>query len=370
MQTLISFIVVLGIIVFVHELGHFLAAKLTGMRVEIFSLGFGRKLIGKKIGDTEYRIAWLPLGGFVKISGMVDESLDPEGGIKGEAYEFESKNSLQKAFVISAGVLLNFLLAILIYAFLAWSNGVGETQSTFISSVSADLPAAQAGIVKGDKILALDGRYVPDWQALSRFIHDRPNTEIEVMVKRGVKVFTAKIKTSSTKTLADDQIKEVGVIGIAPVVVQREINFIQAVGYGCQSTWGWTKLAVLSIKMLVTGEASVKELGGPVLIAQMSGESAKAGFSAFFAFIAFISINIGFLNILPIPVLDGGHLVYILIEAVIRRRININLKLKIQQIGMFFLFALMLIALFNDFGRLFTPADNTVPQKSLEKKVK
>lgn len=370
MQTLISFIAVLGIIVFVHELGHFLAAKLTGMRVEIFSLGFGRKLIGKKIGDTEYRIAWIPLGGFVKISGMVDESLDPEGGIKGEAYEFESKNSCQKAFVISAGVLLNFILAIIIYTFLAWHNGVGETQSTSISVVSADLPAAKAGILKDDKIIALDGQFVSDWQALSRFIHDRPNTEIKVMVKRENRVFITSVKTSSTTTLADDQIKEVGIIGVAPVVVQREINFIEAFGYGCQSTWGWTKMAVLSIKMLITGQASVKELGGPVLIAQMSGESAKAGISTFLAFIAFISINIGFLNILPIPVLDGGHLVYILIEGVIRRKININLKLKIQQIGMFFLFALMLIALFNDFGRLLSPNDKPELQNKIEKKAK
>lgn len=366
MITLISFIIVLGIIVFVHEFGHFLAAKLTGMRVEIFSLGFGKKLISKTIGDTEYRIAWIPLGGFVKISGMVDESLDPEGGIRGEAYEFESKNALQKAFVISSGVIFNFVLAIIIYTMLFWQSGAGEVSSTIIGTVSKDFPAAKAGLVKGDKIIALDGKFTPDWQSLSVFIHDKPDTEIKVTVKRHEMVFTSVIKTSKTKTLIDDQIREVGVIGVTPEIIVREINILQALGYGLKSTWSWTKISVLSIKMLISGEASVKDLGGPVLIAKMSGESARAGFSAFMNFIAFISINIGFLNILPIPVLDGGHLVYILIEAIIRRRININVKLKIQQFGMMFLFALMAIALFNDFGRMFD-SDKVSPKTKIEK---
>ncbi len=353
MTTILSFIVVLGIIVFVHELGHFLAAKATGMKVETFSLGFGRKIIGKTIGDTDYRIAWIPLGGYVKISGMVDESLDPEGGIKGESYEFESKNIFQKMFVISAGVIMNFLLAIVIYSVMTFSMGISELNPDAVVGETAEgFPAQKAGLVKNDKIIAINDITINSWKEMSEVIHANPEKELIIKILRNeTETIELKLTTQKQKTIIDDEFKEVGLIGISPNFTKRDASIMESISQGLETTWGWTKLTTLSLKMLIVGDASVKDLGGPIMIAEMSGRSAEAGIGPFFAFIAFISISIGFLNILPIPVLDGGHLVYIIIEGITRRKININIKLKIQQVGMALLLVLMVFTLFNDVDR-------------------
>ena len=354
MITLISFIIVLGIIVLVHEFGHYAAAKLTGMKVEVFSIGFGKKLIGKKIGETEYRLAWIPLGGYVKISGMVDESLDPEGGIKGEPYEFESKSSLQKGFVITAGVLMNFLLAIFIYSSIILFTGIGEADSTFISQVIADKPAEKAGLLVGDKIVEINNTTINTWQEMSKIIHSNPEQTLNLVIEREQNKIEKVVIPEAAETLIDGAIQKVGLIGIAPKVVFRDASLFESLSGGVETTVQWTKVGILSIKMLVTGEASLKDLGGPIMIAEMSGKSAKRGIQSFLAFIAFISINIGFLNILPIPMLDGGHLVYIIIEGVTRKKISTKIKLKIQQLGMAILLTLMIFAVFNDISRVFT----------------
>jgi len=360
MTTILSFIVVLGIIVFVHELGHFLAAKATGMKVETFSLGFGRKIIAKTVGDTEYRIAWIPLGGYVKISGMVDESLDPEGGIKGESYEFESKNTFQKMFVISAGVIMNFLLAIIIYSVMTFSMGISEVSPDAIVGETADgFPAKKAGLLSNDKIIAIDDISISSWKEMSKVIHANPEKELTIKVLRNeTETLEIVLTTQKQKTIVNDEFKEVGLIGIAPHFTKRDATILESISQGFETTWGWTKLTILSLKMLIVGDASVKDLGGPIMIAEMSGRSAEAGIGPFFAFIAFISISIGFLNILPIPVLDGGHLVYIILEGLTRKKININIKLKIQQVGMALLLVLMVFTLFNDVDRFMSKGDD------------
>ncbi len=359
MTTLLSFIVVLGIIVFVHELGHFLAAKSTGMKVETFSLGFGRKIFAKTYGDTEYRIAWIPLGGYVKISGMVDESLDPEGGIKGEDYEFESKNTFQKMFVISAGVIMNFLLAIAIYSIMTFSMGISEVNPDAIVGETADgFPAQKAGLLKDDQIIAINDVNINSWVEMSSVIHENPEKELTIKILRDqTETIEILLTTQKQKTIVNDEFKEVGLIGISPKFTTRDASLLESIFQGIETTWGWTKLTTLSLKMLIVGDASVKDLGGPIMIAEMSGRSAEAGIGPFFAFIAFISISIGFLNILPIPVLDGGHLVYIIIEGISRRKINFNIKMKIQQVGMALLLVLMVFTLFNDVDRYISKDD-------------
>ena len=353
MLTLISFIVLLGIIVFIHEAGHFTAAKLTGMRVETFSLGFGRALVKKQWGETEYRIAWILLGGYVKISGMIDESLEGES-LQGEPWEFESKNFFQKSFVILAGVTMNFLLAIFIYSLITFANGIPEVNSTNIKGFSEDSPAQEAGMTEGDIILEIDGKEIATWQDITDIVHSSPDQELLFKIQRNDSTLLVPVTSLSVRTIYEGEIKNIGLIGIYSDVEVRDASISESIAVGSKATWEWIKIGWLSIKMLVTGQASVKELGGPLMIAQMTGESAKAGIWSYLAFIAFISVNIGFLNILPLPILDGGHFAFILAEGITRKKIPPKIKFKILQVGMLLLFLLMAIVIFNDAARLFT----------------
>ncbi len=356
MTTLVSFIVLLGIIVFIHELGHYIAAKLTGMRVEIFSLGFGRALVKKQWGETEYRIAWIPLGGYVKISGMIDESMDKESQ-KGEPYEFESKNFFQKSFVILAGVIMNFVLAVFIYSFITFINGIPEVHSTVVRGFSEGSPAETAGIKIGDTVNGVNGTPVQNWSELTEIIHNRPGEELLVTVSRADSVLIFPVKTIAVRTLVEGEMKEIGLIGIFSDTEIKNASVLESLSEGSKTSWYWIKIGWLSIKMLITGEASLRDLGGPIMIAQMSGESARAGIWVYLAFIAFISVNIGFLNILPIPLLDGGHFMFILYEGITRRKIPQNIKFRILQAGMLILFILMIIVVINDTGRIINGND-------------
>jgi len=352
MISILSFIVVLGIIVFFHELGHFLAAKLTGVRVEQFSLGFPPKLISRKWGETEYMISWVPLGGFVKMAGMVDESLDDKP-LTGAKWEFMSKNFGQKVFILSAGVLMNFVLAFLLYTLITFFSGIGQIGAARIGGVEAGAPADSLGLKIGDLIVAVDGDTIAGWENMADVIHSRPGQEIAVSWLREEQLLSGKITTKAEEALVDGERKLVGLIGVAPQLERRPAGVIEAVVNGAQSTAYVTAISVISIKMLLTGEAGIKDLVGPVGIAKFSGESARSGAAVFFGFIALISINIGFLNILPLPVLDGGHIVYTMIEAVIRRQISTKVKLIIQQVGMGLLLILILIISYNDIMRFF-----------------
>ncbi len=373
MLTIISFILVLGIIVFIHELGHFTAAKLTKMRVETFSIGFGKKLISKKMGETEYQIALIPLGGYVKISGMVDESLDPTGGIKGEDYEFESKNFFQKAFFISAGVIMNFLLAIVIYTFSTYSTGIPVATSK-ITKVREGFPAAQMNIMAGDSILEVNNKSFATGSEYAKYIAKKIDGKaLEIKLLRNGSILTKKItpKVVEYPDIKNDlQLLKRGLIGIELNIIQQQISFFESFIEALKTTKNLTDMGIISLKLLITGKASLKELGGPIMIAKMSGESAKHGIHSLLLFIAFISINIGFLNILPIPMLDGGHLVYIIIEAIIRRRINTEIKYKIQVIGFLLVMSLSIFAIFNDIARISSPATDTKDTKYLENKAK
>ncbi|HXK49596.1 MAG TPA: RIP metalloprotease RseP [Clostridiales bacterium] len=357
MTTIFSFIILLGIIVFIHELGHFTAAKLTGMRVEIFSLGFGRALLKKKWGETEYRIAWIPLGGYVKITGMMDESSVGGEEIKGESFEFESKNFFQKSFVILAGVIMNFVLAVAIYSFITYINGIPEVHSTEIKGFSENSPAEKTGFMLGDVINGVNGEHVEDWTGLTEMIHSRPDDELLVTVTRADSILILPVKTMSVRTLVDGEIKEIGLIGIFSETVIKNASLTESLSEGFKTSWYWVKIGWLSIRMLVSGEASFRDLGGPIMIAQMSGESARAGIWAYLAFIAFISVNVGFLNILPVPLLDGGHFMFILYEGITRKKIPQKVKFRILQTGMIILFMLMMIVFFNDTARIFKKND-------------
>lgn len=365
MLTLISFIVLLGIIVFIHEAGHFCAAKICGMRVEIFSLGFGKPLVKRTFGETEYRIAWIPLGGFVKISGMLDENLEDDS-LKNEPWEFESKNFFQKSFVILAGVTMNFILAIFIYSFITFVHGIPEVTSTSINGFAEESPAKNAGMEEGDSILMINETVIEEWKDITTKVHGNPDQELIFKVQREDSILFISVTTISARTLHEGNIKDIGLIGIYPYFEIRNASVIESITEGSKATWNWVKVGWLSIKMLVTGQASVKELGGPLMIAQMTGESVRAGIWAYLGFIAFISVNIGFLNLLPIPVLDGGHFIFILAEGISRKKIPPKIKFKILQIGMLLLFILMAIVIFNDAGRIITGNSNNETEEIQE----
>lgn len=346
--TIIAFIVTIGIIVIVHEFGHFLAARLTGMAVKKFSIGFPPKLMSRMIGKTEFSIGWIPLGGYVQIAGMVDESLDGSG-ITGAPDEFMSKNLFQKVFALSAGVLLNYLTAFLIISGLAAVLGIGEPAGTRVGDVLEDMPAQTAGIVAGDEIIAINGQEVDSWSSLVAVVGTARDT-VHFVLKR-----TTGLKEAislPTQDAGDGTGRRV--VGIVPEIVRRAATTLEIVERG----WDFCRLTTVGIirflRGLASGASSLSDLSGPLGVAQLSGESARQGSGTFLYFLAYVSVSIGFLNILPLPVLDGGHIVYVLIEAIIRRPIPTKIKLWVQQIGMALLILLVLFVSYHDVIRIFS----------------
>jgi regulator of sigma E protease len=356
MMTIIGIAVVLGGVIFFHELGHYTFAKLTGMRVETFSIGFPPKLLTKKIGETEYCLSAIPLGGYVKVSGVIDESLDVEGATntKDDPKSYSSKKNWQKMLYITGGVIFNLLLAIIVFTLLTFHNGVTEPENTTIlGEVVPEYPAASAGLQKGDEILAINGTEVADWEAMTKIIHQFPKDTILVTWQRGSESFEQKIPTIMNKIMANGEFQDVGMIGISPQYTKRSAGFFEAFGIGFRQTFYWLKITFVSLKAVITGAESVKNLGGPIMIAQLAGESARNGLATLLGFMAIISVNLAFVNILPIPALDGGHLVVTLIESALRRELTDNTKIRIQQVGLALILMLTVLVIFNDISRWF-----------------
>lgn len=352
-QGIFAFLIVIGVVVVVHEFGHFIAARSVGIKVHQFSIGFPPRMIGKKIGDTDYCLSWIPLGGYVKMAGMIDESMENPDAITGSDDEFMSKNYLQKTWVITAGVILNFLLAWVIYSGVAAVEGIGEPiDEPTPSEVIPDKPAAAAGIEVGDRITSIDDAPIETWSELVEVIHASAEKPLQITWERDGQPFSAEITPELAKVPVEGEIEELGVIGIQAPYEMRKVGLGEAVTAGGRRTLFVLEQGVLTIKGLFSRQVGVKDLGGPVLIASWSAESAKRGPTDLMLFIAFISINIGMLNILPIPVLDGGHFVMITLEAIARRPIPAKVKLGIQQVGMIGLLLLMAVILWNDIGRV------------------
>lgn len=342
-------IFVLGLLIFIHELGHFLFAKLVGIRVERFSLGFPPRLIGKKIGDTDYCISAIPFGGYVKMAGMIDESMD-KSSIKGEPWEFMSKPLWARSLVIFGGPLFNILLTILIFSIGIMTTGIyrpTESARSVVGSVIPKSPAESIGLQEGDFITKIDSLTISTWDELVRIVHASGGRQLQLEWQRQGGLMSA------TVTPEFDKLDNVARIGIGPETVHESVNPLAALGLGVQNTWNLTKMIGKSFGKLLTGQIPFKDgLAGPVRISKMAGDVAKSGFASLLAFAALLSLNLGILNLLPIPVLDGGHLLLMGIEGVTRRPISVKAKLMVQQIGMVLLLALMLFAIINDFTHL------------------
>ena len=355
MTTILSTIFVLGVLVFVHELGHFLAAKLFRIRVDRFSMGYHPRLIGKKIGDTDYCISLIPFGGYVKIAGMVDESFDEEQ-LQGppQPWEFRSKPWWQRMTVIFAGPLMNLMLALVIFTSMIYYYGIGELHAPVVNEILEGKPAAEAGLLPGDRITVIDDQEIATWEDMVNIIRESPNQTLHLTWMRGDSLLTGEVVPAAESVLdtRTGEMIEVGQIGISGLVEFRPAGVFEGIQLGAERIYDLTKMIFLSLGRLITGKESVKNLSGPVLIAKMAGESARSGWGSLIAFMAFLSLNLGIINLLPIPVLDGGHLLFLSIESVIRRELPIKAKLVIQQVGMFLLIALMVFVVYNDIAKI------------------
>lgn len=356
MMTLLATVVVLGVLIFVHELGHFIAAKLSGIGVPRFSIGLGPRVWGVRVGETEYVVSAVPLGGYVRMAGAVeDEQALLEGGEVSEEFpperQFSSKPLWTRAVVISAGVVMNGLFAWGALCYLS----VREHPSTLpavIGAVEPGWPAEAAGLRPNDRILAVDGERISGWSEFSSLIHERAGAQVRLRVKRGrerlelvsaVDSFPLPIRTG-TDTLV------IGRLGTLPDTSQASL--VEALVRGTETSWRLTREVLVFLGGLLAGQRSPRDVAGVLTIGQLSGTFARAGLLEFLWFMAFLSINLAIVNLLPIPILDGGHLLFIAIEAVRGRSVSLETRVRATQVGLVLLFIIMVWALTADVLRL------------------
>lgn len=375
-MTVIYAIIVLGVLIFVHELGHFLFAKMMGVRVEKFSLGFGPKLLGTKIGETEYLLSAFPLGGYVKMfgeGGIIEGSethQQPENGtdatiqsdetIPGELTEYEKSRSfshkpvLARIVIVMAGPVFNLLFAWLIFMVIC-TMGV-PTLTTKIGEALKDKPAAKAGMQKGDVITAINNKPTNQWEQIAEGVAASKGQPLTIVVKRDSRDLTFSITPEPriSKNLFGESINGYA-IGVASAgeIVSTYYGPYQAVIVGSKQTWKVIDLTIMSLVKMAQRVVPMDSVGGPIMIAKMAGEQASAGGASFLAFMALLSINLGVLNLLPVPVLDGGHLLFYFMELIFRRPVPQKVREFAQQIGMVLLLGLMVLAFYNDIIRYF-----------------
>lgn len=350
--SIFALIVVLGVLIFFHELGHFLVARLFGVGVERFSLGFGPKLVGRTIGITDYRISAIPLGGYVK---MVGEEPDAEVDPADIPISFTHKHVFKRILIVAAGPVFNMLLAVIIFFVIFQISGLLILKPV-IGEVKKETPAHRGGLEKNDQILDIDGLAVESWGDMARIITSSRGKTLTISLRRGESEITVNV-TPELKTFKNifNEDTERYVIGVTASgeVFSKDLTLLQALSEGVIQTYNIAALTTKSVVKLIQGTLSPKTLGGPIMIAQMAGQQAKQGITSLAFFIALISINLAILNFLPIPVLDGGHLLFFFIEAVTGRPVSIKVREVAQQAGIFVLILLMIYVFYNDITRVF-----------------
>ncbi len=350
--SIFSLIIVLGVLIFFHELGHFLVARLLGVGVEKFSLGFGPKLVGKTIGITEYRISAIPLGGYVK---MVGESPDSELDPSDIPISFTHKHVFKRILIVAAGPLFNILLALIIFFGIFQISGLLILKPG-IGDVNEGTPAYMAELKKDDLVVSIDGVDISSWEDMANAIMASKGKALAISVLRGDTILTKDVapEVKKFKDIFNEDVDRY-VIGITASgeVFRKNLNFFQAFSESFIQTYEITALTIKGIVKLFQGTVSPKTLGGPIMIAQMAGQQAKEGVVNLIFFIALISINLAILNFLPIPVLDGGHLLFFFIEAVKGRPVSVKVREISQQAGIFVLILLMIYVFYNDIARVF-----------------
>src|SRR5438093_4332498 len=419
---LFAFVLVLGFLIFTHEAGHFLVAKLFRVRVLVFSFGFGQRLFGFRKGDTDYRVSLIPLGGYVRMAGDT-----PEDNRPGDPDEFLSKPKWQRFLILFAGPFMNLLIALVFIAVISMAGTESLIVKPMIGEVSPGKPAARAGLQIGDRIVAINGESINNWDDLRMAISlhaatplhveyirngvrhattmtpDRENSEYGPVGRAGIRPWidaaVGRVRPNSPAAQAGMRPGDVIVAangrpvtqlaqldevfnqakgapitldvvrgaqrlrmvlpavkseaqdpyrGFLPPTEIRKLSLIPALRDSFDQNLKMLKYAFITLGRLVRGEASVKEFSGPISIARISGEMFRRGWMEVIALMAMISLQLGIMNLLPIPVLDGGHIMILLVEGAVRRDLSIRVKERIQQVGFALLAALMIVVLYND----------------------
>jgi regulator of sigma E protease len=431
LETVLYFVITLGVLVFVHEFGHFITAKLCGMRVDRFSIGFPPRAFGKMFGDTDYCVSWIPVGGYVKIAGMIDESFDTDFlAQEPQPWEFRAKPVWQRMLVIAGGVIMNILLAVAIFWGINYIQGKQVRETTEIGSVLEGSAAASAGLQRGDRVVSVNGTAVSDWDAIlsgvyidhtgedidftvvrhgaqmqvrimrasipdpteSAFGIVPVNTEILVTTvqaglpadKMGLKPGDILLSINGAPLGADTQVKPLiqanagkptqmewqrgkerlsgttiptadGMIGIGyalryngPV---RSVKFslLESFPRAWNDVYSVSILFMKQVGQIITGKIAFSQsVGGPIKIAQMATQTAELGILTYLGFMALLSMSLAILNFLPFPALDGGHMVFLVYEAVFRREVPVKVRMALQKAGFILLLAFMAFVVYND----------------------
>ena len=422
--TLLSFIIALGILVFVHELGHFLVAKWSGIRVERFSVGMPPRMVGFKYGETDYCFSWVPFGGYVKMAGQADVGSEE---ITGQPWEFPSKSVWTRMAVVAAGPFMNFLFAFVALVFLYAAYGIDTSESTRIDPEEESVAQA-VGLLRGDEVVSVGGERVNNSYRLMEILEDATSGQVEIVVQRegelfdftlpavgeegyglrlmlppivgqviqgepaaevgllegdeivdvgGVAVLSWSDMSREIRRHPDRQIalvwdregvrmqglitprgfsesdSKVGRIGIGPEEgIRHHVGVGQALELGLVGVYSSSSMILDFLGQLFQGDRSTEELGGPLRIAQMAGETAEKGAKYFISFLAMLSVNLAILNLLPIPVLDGGHLMMFSVEAIMRRPLSLRLQERIHQVGTAIMLFIIVLVMFNDLNQM------------------
>lgn len=354
MLTTLAIVFVFGSMVMIHELGHYMVAKWIGVKVIEFSFGFGPKIVGYQGKETLYALRIIPLGGFVKLHGM-DAEDDAHGkAVIASSYDvrsFMNKPVWQRMAVIVAGPIMNFVLAIILFVGVFAYLGIPSPGNTnMIGSLVPEKPAAAAGIQPGDKILAVNNELTPNWTRLTEVIWSKPDQVLSLTIESD----KGKQQTVSVKTDKDAQNGH-GVIGIAPEIIYTHASILQSTRFGLERTLDFTKFIMVSLVQMVTGKIPA-DVGGPVMIAQVIGEGAHQGLANLLSLTGVLSIQLGLINLFPIPALDGSRLVFLLVEGVRGKPLRPEKENMIHLVGFVLLMALMIAVTYKDVLRLFDKA--------------
>ncbi len=350
-RTILAFVVVLGVLVFIHELGHYLAARWRGIHVERFAVGFGRPIAAwNDARGTEWRVGWIPLGGYVKLHGQeTPEDAPPEVKARWRQGEtFHDKPVKDRAIVVAAGPVANFLLAAVLFGAIFMTVGVPQATTT-VGAVVENSAAERAGLLPGDRILALDGQSVTRFEEVQRHIQPRAGQTVQVTILRDAREITLPV-VPEARTEGERAIGRLGV-GSGPADFER-LDPFSALWRGVVQTWDVSAQTLAAVGQMITGSRGTEDLGGPLGIGKIAGDAAALGFASLVGFMAVLSVNLALINLFPIPILDGGHLMFYAAEAIRGR----PLPPKAQDIGFRAGFALLIglfvFATWNDLTNL------------------
>jgi len=348
MNILVS-LLVLSALIFFHELGHYLAARFVGVRVDVFSIGFGKKLFSFYKFNTQWSISAIPLGGYVKMKGQDDSDPSKKNY---DADSYTTKTPIQRIFILLAGPLANFVLAFFMYFIIAL--GSPNVLSPVIGNIVENSPAYEAGLKTNDTILSINGIKTDTWEDMAKLISSSNGT-LNIKIKRDnfIEFKTLTPKISETKNMFNETVqrKMIG-IGSAGVTHPLELNAIETVKFAVDKTIFASTMIFTGLQKLVVGDVPANELGGVISIVKVTSDAAEAGWMSVLFFAALISVNLGVLNLLPIPALDGGHIMFNLYEMIFRQPASEAIVMKLTIAGWAILFSLMGLGLYNDVNRL------------------